>query len=282
MATFVAKPVIVFVHGAWHTPMHYSLLLAPLRAAGFAVEAPVNPSVATHWNGDTEALKGRNHHDDVANIRATLQPHLAAGREIVLVMHSYGGICGTDAVEGNTVEERREKGLQGGIRAVVYIASFGAPQRGVNIYTYNGGGPEPWLNVYVRIKNSPSHATGSLTRIFSQPSLEEGYYGFPNEKGARVFYTGVDETQAASAISSLRPQALDSFRTPCAYSAPEIRAPKWYVACEADEAIPFKGQQAFAEAMGAKMTVLKCGHSPFLIPGEIDGLVSIVKEAAGC
>lgn len=44
-----------------------------------------------------------------------------------------GGIAASAATEGQTVAERRARGLSGGIKAVVYIAAVALPKRGMSL-----------------------------------------------------------------------------------------------------------------------------------------------------
>jgi pimeloyl-ACP methyl ester carboxylesterase len=112
------------------------------------------------------------------------------------------------------------------------------------------------------------------------PNIAQDSYGFPNEQGLPKLYSDVDESVAGACSAGLVRQSLDSFRTPTKYSAPEVRAPKFYVVCEKDAIFPFDGQQAFAGAMNAKTLQLGCGHSPFLKEAENEQLIRTIIEAA--
>lgn len=131
------RPVIVIIPGAWHHPVHYNLLAKGLRQLGFEFEV-----VELSTMGEPEAIVGKTHHDDVKIVRDAIQPHLDAGREVVLVPHSYGGFVATDVAAGCTVEERRdaaggddglEVGGRGGVKAVVYMASPVTSEKGVGL-----------------------------------------------------------------------------------------------------------------------------------------------------
>lgn len=131
------RPAIIIIPGAWHQPVHYTALAEPLRQQGYKVEV-----AALSTMGDPDAIRAKTHHDDVEIVRALLEPHLAAGREVVLVGHSYGGLVATDTAAGFTVEERGavptgpDGGLQvqgGGVRAVVYIASPAVVEKGISL-----------------------------------------------------------------------------------------------------------------------------------------------------
>lgn len=138
------KPVIVLVHGAWHRPLHYIELINGLRSKGFTVVAPIN--VTAGWD---DAIVGKTHLDDAKIIQEAMSSASDAGKEIVLVCHSYGGIPGTAAAEGNTAAERSSKGLKGGIISVVYIAAFALPQPGLSLWMGVGGVKPDWWDIQV-------------------------------------------------------------------------------------------------------------------------------------
>ena len=50
------------------------------------------------------------------------------GKNVVLVMHSYGGIAGTNAVSGLEAELRREEGKEGGVVHCLFVAAFLVPK----------------------------------------------------------------------------------------------------------------------------------------------------------
>lgn len=94
------KPIILFVHGAWHTLEHYRVFLAILQRKGYTVIAPDLPSrvvetVVDPTKADIELIAGiaRN----LAN----------EGQGIVAVAHSYGGVVATEAFSGLGIEARR-------------------------------------------------------------------------------------------------------------------------------------------------------------------------------
>jgi hypothetical protein len=127
------KPVIIIVHGAWHRPLHYINVVSSLKDLGYTVEIP---ALAT--SGWEETVTEKTLDDDVDIIRRSMMPHLEAGEEIVMVCHSFGGIPGTDSVVGESVQERKAKGLEGGIKAVVFIAAFASPQGGLSLFDIVG------------------------------------------------------------------------------------------------------------------------------------------------
>lgn len=136
------KPVIVLVHGAWQRPIQYETLKQGLAGRGFSVLQPESATAGTVIS----EIRGKTYLDDVAVIRETMEESLAAGKEIVLVCHSYGGIPGSAAAEGYQIHERREKGLPGGIQHIVYLAAFAFPEKGLSLLAAIGGTYAPFMN----------------------------------------------------------------------------------------------------------------------------------------
>jgi pimeloyl-ACP methyl ester carboxylesterase len=125
-----SKPVVIFLHGAWHRPLHYINLLTPLREQGYTVVAPALPTSGL----DAASIRGRTvTQDDVRAVKEAMAAFLEAGRDIVVVCHSIGGLAGTDSVVGETVPERRARGLEGGVKAVVYLCAFAMPQADLSV-----------------------------------------------------------------------------------------------------------------------------------------------------
>uniref|UniRef100_A0A8H7MY24 AB hydrolase-1 domain-containing protein n=1 Tax=Bionectria ochroleuca TaxID=29856 RepID=A0A8H7MY24_BIOOC len=112
------KPTIVVVPGAWSTPAHYRKLVEALQARSFEVKVP---SLATN-NGARPP--NSSFQDDVAAVRALVEPIVEQGNEVVIVMHSYGGAVGTDATEGLSRKEREANNLPGGVVHLVYLCAY--------------------------------------------------------------------------------------------------------------------------------------------------------------
>lgn len=111
------KPVIVFVQGSWHQLLHYEQFLCSLRNKGYTVISPELPSCSDNVpTNPTEA--------DIGLIRAESRKLVEDGKEVVAIAHSYGGIVMTEALYGLGIKERTGKGLQGGIRMLIYNTAF--------------------------------------------------------------------------------------------------------------------------------------------------------------
>jgi pimeloyl-ACP methyl ester carboxylesterase len=117
------KPTIVFVPGAWHPPTAYDLLLPPLHAAGYTTTYVYLPSVG--------AAAPVTFEDDVAAVRRVVGGLVELGREVVVVPHSYGASPATEALNDLSKKDQQEKGLDGGVVQLIYIAAI-VPTKGIS------------------------------------------------------------------------------------------------------------------------------------------------------
>jgi pimeloyl-ACP methyl ester carboxylesterase len=136
-------PTIVLIPGAWHSPIHYELVTKKLQAAHYDVVSstlpsldPSNPNVTTVTTDSTFISE------------KLLAPLLTEGKDIVLVMHSYGGSPGSVAAHGQSKTERSSKGLEGGIVGIIFIAALLTPE-GASLLTMVGGKFNDWVEVNV-------------------------------------------------------------------------------------------------------------------------------------
>lgn len=116
----MAKPVIVLAPGAWHPVSCFNNLTALLTAAGYETQTIVFPAVYR-----AREIKEPSLEHDITAVRAVVESLILAGREVVLVMHSWGGFPASSALEG----------LAQGVRHLVYMAAFvpGIGQRIVDL-----------------------------------------------------------------------------------------------------------------------------------------------------
>lgn len=140
------QPIIVLVHGAWQTAAQWDLLAQGLTSKGFTVVRPQGASSGT----DATSIRGKTYQDDVGVIHFAMESHLAAGKEIILVCHSYGGVPASAAAEGYQLHERRSRNLLGGIKHIVYLAAFAFPMKGLSLLMALGGDYAPFMNNKVK------------------------------------------------------------------------------------------------------------------------------------
>jgi pimeloyl-ACP methyl ester carboxylesterase len=116
------KPTIVWVPGAWHIPSHYKLTTDILSKLGYKVVVVRLPS--TRQTAPYPKDSGM----DVGAVASAILTELDERNEIIVVMHSYGGLVGSDAVQGLSKNDREKKGLEGGVTKLVYLTSMAFPE----------------------------------------------------------------------------------------------------------------------------------------------------------
>lgn len=113
----MSLPVIVIVPAACQTPAHYQPLASALLNASFPVAVIPLPSV-----GASPGLKTFD--EDVAAIRKVVNSFGDDGKEVVVLLHSYGGLPGSAAVKGLGRKDRLRDGKKGGVKRLVYVSSY--------------------------------------------------------------------------------------------------------------------------------------------------------------
>ena len=110
-------PAIVIVPAACQTPAHYQPLATALQNANFTTAVIPLPSV-----GASPGLTSFD--EDVAAVRNVISSFVDDGAEVVVLLHSYGGLPGSAALRGLGVDERAKDGKEGGVKRLVYVASW--------------------------------------------------------------------------------------------------------------------------------------------------------------
>lgn len=158
----MAKPTIVCVPGEWHTPKCYDDVFAALETHDYPTVGLPLPSV-----GAPTALPSFD--EDVKAIKECLRTLVEEEeKDVVVVVHSYSGMPGTEAPAGLGKKEREAKGLKGGVVRLVYIMAL-APAEG---FAPTAGGAEypGWMRLDAEVSDAHyflsrvSYPTKSPTR----------------------------------------------------------------------------------------------------------------------
>ncbi|KAL3470984.1 alpha/beta-hydrolase [Aspergillus californicus] len=247
------QTTILFIPGAWHSPECFTKLLAPLAEAGYTTELvhlpSLNPSTP-HTDFFAE---------DVTHIRTRIEAAASTGHQIILFVHSYGGIPGSEAVRGLDYRTRQAtlKTQPGGVTHIFYCCSFLIPE-GSSLISAIWGEDLPWFRI-----------------------SGDGEVVTPADPGA-VFYNDMDEGDVRVAVEALRPHNYMTFHSVVGYAAWKY-VPCTYLYCLRDSAIPIAAQRMMVEevavGVGIRTEVVDASHSPFYsVPGEV---VGAVRRAAG-
>lgn len=132
----IHRPTIILVSGSCHVDEHYSKLKASLEALSYPVSILQLSS--------TGAKKPTSSQDDAVALHNSLLEILDIEVEAILVLHSSAGVAGTAATKRLGVEERKTEGKKGGIRKILYIASFLQLQPGMSMVGATAGQRLPW------------------------------------------------------------------------------------------------------------------------------------------
>ncbi|KAJ5495524.1 hypothetical protein N7539_000640 [Penicillium diatomitis] len=250
-------PIFVFVPGAWHSPDTFEMVRAVLSQRGHESQAVALPSVGASEPFQTGLFA------DIVHVHKHLRALVEQGRKIVLVMHSYGGMVGSGAVEGLSYLQGRRNHEHGGVIMAVWLSAFVTPA-GKSLLEMIGGQWLPWM-------------------VLSDP--DDGYCRSSDEE--TIFYHDLPPEVQFAAIEQLKPHSKLAFLQPASFE-PWHEIPCMYLFCDDDAALPLAVQEEFAKTLGNPLTYhVKASHSPFLsLPEETaDGLELALKvglEKCGC
>jgi pimeloyl-ACP methyl ester carboxylesterase len=85
---------VLLIGGGWHMPQSYSKLTRQLEAAGYEVHVPTLPSMNGSRPPNADLTTDTDH------VRAVAEDLVNRGHHLVVLMHSYGGQIGTNALYG--------------------------------------------------------------------------------------------------------------------------------------------------------------------------------------
>ena len=89
------KPTIVVVQGSFQTALVYEALEKGLQSQGYPTIHPTLPSCS---NIDSPTFPSITLLDDAVTIRREVGRVVEETKTVVLVMHSYGGLVGSEAI----------------------------------------------------------------------------------------------------------------------------------------------------------------------------------------
>lgn len=129
------KPTIFLVPGAWHEPDCWDAVTLQLEEYGY----PFSTVQLLSSGGEPSTSVA----DDASHIQKSISKLADAGKDIILVMHSYGGIAGTESAKGLLKKDRQAEGKLGGIISLVYVTAFLLPPQ-TSLASFLGFMP-PWV-----------------------------------------------------------------------------------------------------------------------------------------
>ena len=114
------KPTIVLIPGSFcSAALLWNDVIDKLHGAGYEAIAVELMTVSPPSTTPAKTMA-----DDAAHIHGVVEALADEGKEVLMVMSSYGGIPATQAGKNLTRKERRQQGKGGGIIGLVYCSSL--------------------------------------------------------------------------------------------------------------------------------------------------------------
>lgn len=151
----MSKPTIVFTPGAWYPPTVFDGIAKRLNEHGYSCHTIAFPSIQ-------QPTTVQDLQPDIAAVRTVVEQEVDAGREVIVVSHSWSGLPVSSALDGLERIELESAGKQGGVAKLVFIGAF-IPQVGESLISAFGGTPPPW---YVLDVSGPSLFLQSSYHVF--------------------------------------------------------------------------------------------------------------------
>ena len=143
------RPTILLIPGAWFPPSAYNAFLHAVRNAGYQTECASYPSLNP---------KDPEHADAEADTSFVVKNYLIPlveieQKDVVIIMHSYGGIPGSGAATSFGKAARQQQGQKGGVVGLVHSSGFVLPE-GLSCADGQGGSLPLWIkDNYVRLNH---------------------------------------------------------------------------------------------------------------------------------
>ncbi|KAI9730000.1 MAG: hypothetical protein M1834_006198 [Cirrosporium novae-zelandiae] len=233
------KPTLVFVHGAWHGPDCFQTVVDSLKACGYPTKSLTLPS-----SGAEPPLKSTE--KDIKVIRDAIEESINNGEDVVVIVHSYGGIPSSDACKGLGKTEKKP-----GVVRLVYVSAFLLPE-GVCLLDAMGGTPLPWLDI-------------------------QGDYAYVKTP-EKIFYNDLDEPTTRKWVSRLQHHSAAVFLSKVGYAAWKD-LPTTYLLCENDATIPLPVQEQMVAA--GNFTVERCSAGHMASLSQPKRVVETIRRSCG-
>lgn len=189
--------------------------------------------------------------DDVKGVRDAIVAETTQGRNVVLVVHSFGGAVGSSAMKGLTLQKPSSQHEGTGHVIGFFMIASGFVITGKTFLDGFDGKPPPiwecdWETGVANITVDPK-------QLF--------YHDLPSEEGD--YWVGRLQQQAAKAFVTGADVAYAGWK----------EVPVWYLAAVEDQALPIEAQRFFvqgAQAEGGNVTLreIVSSHSPMLSKPE--------------
>jgi len=242
-------PAVLIITGAWHVPAHYAKITQQLTAKGHRVLCPQLPS------NNNAYPPNKYLEDDVAFIRSLVADEAAAGTQLTVLVHSWGGIVSSAGLSDFAMDAATPG--KGGVANLIFMAAF-IPMEGDSLAGIFGGTLPPYL-----------HAHPDDTLRWDDPEMH--------------LYNDLAPEEAA-AMEALRVwHSAKAQHTPVACETVAWRVlPVSYIYCELDQGLPVGVQEMMVgriKGEGVRLVRefrVQAGHSAQI--SRPDDIVAAVEE----
>ncbi|KAF2993713.1 hypothetical protein E8E14_002289, partial [Neopestalotiopsis sp. 37M] len=178
--------------------------IGELDKAGYESVAPALPSsnaspLPSDWSADLDT------------IQTTVRELIEAGRDVVVVMHSFSGMTGGTALNGLDKESRAAEGPRGGVVRLIYINAFLVPED---------------------TQHSPPGTSDNMIPEM-EANIKAGTVIVSPKNVKAMFHQDLDEKTSKEYGRDLRPHSLGSYWGKTKYAAWR-HIPTSYIICTED------------------------------------------------
>jgi hypothetical protein len=251
----MTKPTLLLLHGSWHSNQTWERLLPLLDGKGYKTIAP-----QVCFCGTEEPLTSIA--PCIAQIQAIIAEETSAGRDVVMINHSFGGVVGCSSVNGFTAKNQsRLAGSGGKVIGIIQMCALTIPSN-TSLLQFLGGG---------RSSIDPIAVAGPDGWDVIVKDVVDVMYNDMEPEDARHWAGRLVKHSSATRASS---QGV---------YAGWKDVPVWYIFCTKDQAAPIAAQEKMINLIrenNPSLTVrnLDASHSPMLSrPAET---ADIIDEAA--
>lgn len=123
MSTDPPKPFTLIVPGGMTPATVYDPVVEEVTKRGQDIRALTLPSVRLH--SETGPVREPpTMYEDAAFIAKEAEALADAGRDVIIISHSYGGVPATESVRGLSKAARRKEGKPGGVVRLAYMTAL--------------------------------------------------------------------------------------------------------------------------------------------------------------
>lgn len=235
------------LQGAFHQPSNYQTFYNPLQKDGWDVHVPLLPTCNNALPMDV-----RSYNNDKTVIRNLVESLVQKGRYPIVVMHSYGGAPGSDALKGLSARERASVGDSGGVIHLIFVCA----------YLFQVG--ESATSLIERFNPELMKDPGEINYVYDNGTMKP-------KNPAQTMYNALPpgDARVKKSIDLLEPFAAAAFYAQTTYTA-WSNIHTTYMNTSDDLALPGKYQDFMLEQAQGKTNMafdtkyVGKGHSPFL------------------